>query len=201
MEDLVGLAVTKMAVMRTATWLAPLALMLVVLFTGTALLSCSSAEETQAASAEGSEGATLEGTSCDEDERQCQGSTLFVCRDAQLREAESCSTEQLCQDTLVLCGISPAACPQECLPASCEVGETQCAGSRVLLCNENRTGFSPEKNCGAVCSGPGGRHCFEGACRRDVCDSAGEFFDAIGDIADCNDDCSVVTYPFGVSGN
>lgn len=158
--------------------------------------SSTRSEEGGSAGSDAMGGDSSDGTMCSDGQRSCDGDMLQGCDGGQWVPLEQCVTIRLCEDTAVLCEVSEAACPAGCQPPACEEDEGKCAGSRVLICNGDRTGFDSGENCGPVCSGPGGQHCYEGSCRRDVCDSAGEFFDGLGDIAECSDDCSEVTYPF-----
>lgn len=98
---------------------------------------------------------------CELDELRCTGATLERCSaDRTTWEfVETCATPELCRVASDPLDVAVASCP-----VPCGVGEFQCFGADLMLCNEGRTGFVLQQPCpaGTICS-------TTGACR-DTCD-------------------------------
>ncbi|HWO09249.1 MAG TPA: hypothetical protein VNN80_07205, partial [Polyangiaceae bacterium] len=120
-------------------------------------------------------GACKEGP-CVPGEVSCNGATLQRCNEEQTGydPIATCETAALCDDLLartcdagaLTCDVSGARCE----PASCELGQLRCSGTRLEVCNAGRNGWDfvdecvTEGVCDATLSNPVASSCIEPPC-------------------------------------
>jgi hypothetical protein len=86
--------------------------------------------------------------SCDDSE--CSPAQLQCTLQGEVLTCNAGQTGFAAQTPRVLC-TTPALCsataPGGCNPPACNVGQRQCQGNVIALCNEARTGFQPDQTC------------------------------------------------------
>jgi len=87
---------------------------------------------------------------CDPAIRWCEGNARYWCEDGSIH-FEECDEDEYCEFG-------------ECLPKSCEPGETKCTGDgMIMVCREDGSGYEEPQPC------PDGQICEDGVCVDIIC--------------------------------
>ncbi|MES1174061.1 MAG: hypothetical protein ABUL62_07005 [Myxococcales bacterium] len=88
-------------------------------------------------------------TPCTTGDVRCNDVSLEKCTEGNWVRQATCATPALCDDTQPIC-----------TPPTCDVGERQCQGKVIRLCNADRNGWKEGETCGSgsICN-PSTTHC------------------------------------------
>jgi hypothetical protein len=97
---------------------------------------------------------------CESGARQCNESTLQVCKDGKWGTADTCQTDELCQLTLT-------ENARTCEQPICDAGSARCVDEQPQICNAGRTGY---RDNGAPCETVELCNRTNGTCATPACD-------------------------------